>query len=193
MAKTQRKYKNVLEMIRKADIEEEVRDETIESLNSRRIVSRLMSLRACAGLSQKDIAEQMECSQATISKLENSVDDDLKIGEIKRYAEIVGGEFSSNVLPNSLKPVDRVKCLAFGIKHQMEEMAQLAHRDETIAEGVSKFFFEVFANVSRMFGAAVNSLPNKSDGSPYIKFEATFEVDDESEELKDTEDEVALH
>jgi len=61
-------------------------------LASRTIVKELMVLRATQGLSQKDIALKLGCTQGRISKLESLTDAHLRIGDLSNYADALGLE-----------------------------------------------------------------------------------------------------
>ncbi|MBR1871518.1 MAG: helix-turn-helix transcriptional regulator [Kiritimatiellae bacterium] len=45
-------------------------------------------------LSQKDVAQKMGVSVSTISRMEDSADVDLRIGDLMRYASILGFKIS---------------------------------------------------------------------------------------------------
>lgn len=47
---------------------------------------------ATQGLSQKDVALKLGCTQSRISKLESMTDADLRIGDLSKYAEVLGLE-----------------------------------------------------------------------------------------------------
>lgn len=53
-------------------------------------IDRLVIERVRAGLNQAELARRMGCSQSYISKLEDSKDADLKLGEIERYCAALG-------------------------------------------------------------------------------------------------------
>lgn len=53
-------------------------------------IDRLVIERVRAGLNQAELARRMGCSQSYISKLEDSKDADLKLGEIERYCSALG-------------------------------------------------------------------------------------------------------
>ena len=59
--------------------------------NGTKIVDWLVQERNRAGLTQAELARRMGCSQSKVSKLEDSRDEDLRLGEIGRYWEGVRG------------------------------------------------------------------------------------------------------
>jgi transcriptional regulator with XRE-family HTH domain len=50
----------------------------------------LILARVAAGLTQSQLAARLKCSQSRISKLEDSRDVDLTLGDIQDYAGVVG-------------------------------------------------------------------------------------------------------
>lgn len=154
------RYTNVADIFRDPGMDPEVREEVLKTLESRQAVSQLTAMRMRAGLSQSQVAKQMECSQGKISKFEHSKDDDLTLGKIKAYAEAVQCDFATTVTPKDIEPVDHVKLHAFAIHRHMKDMAKLAHRDEDVAKKVAEFFGEVFFNMSRLINDASEELPH---------------------------------
>ena len=55
-----------------------------------RFVSALADRRVRSGLTQKDIAARMNVSDSTISRLEDSCDADVRLGDLISYANAVG-------------------------------------------------------------------------------------------------------
>lgn len=54
------------------------------------MIDTLIELRIFSGLSQKDIAKKMHCSQSRISKLENTKSKDVRLGDLQDYIEALG-------------------------------------------------------------------------------------------------------
>jgi hypothetical protein len=83
-----------------------------------------------------------------------------------------------------MKPVEKVKCHAVTIKKHTDDMAQLARMDESIAEGVASFFFELFANLIWMLGDSAKGLPPRPDGTPRFRLhtEVRFSEEDRKED-----------
>lgn len=75
----------VIKFARQAGLGQELLDKVKKRIAERRLVKSLILYRVEAGLTQGDIAKAMGCTQSRISKLESKTDDDLSIGDIKRY------------------------------------------------------------------------------------------------------------
>lgn len=163
-------HKSVLDMFRSVTDDHELVEAAEEVASRHRIVNKLLAERASLGRSQAEIAGQLGCSQSRVSKMESAGDDDWSLGDLRSYSEAVECDIEIAVVPRNMRPVDRVKCHAFAIKRHMDDMATLAQSDESIAEGVSHFFYEVFVNFAAIIGGAVKALPKRADGSSYCEF-----------------------
>jgi len=163
-------YQNVADMVRDLTGDTELVEATEHALKRQHIIRQLMAARASKDLSQADVGEKVGCSQSRISKLEGSSDDDLKYGELRKYADAVGCELRVGLHPKDLTPADEVKCLALAVSDRLARMADLAQCDEEIAEGVAGFLGEVFLNFSLIVGRAAASLPCCDDGTPRVGF-----------------------
>jgi transcriptional regulator with XRE-family HTH domain len=167
-----KKYHNVSEMLADSAPTEEFRQEFETQVAKRRVIKHLIALRTAKGLSQKDIADQVNCSQSRISKLEHGVDDDIRLGDLRAYARSLGFSTGFVFSDQKMTAVEEVKHHAFCIKRLMDRLAQLAGRDEKIAQAVSAFFGEAFFNLVTMIQDSASKLPLRpDDDSPYIRIE----------------------
>lgn len=169
---TNKTYNSVVEMARDIADDASFAEELEKNLQSRKIARELAVLRASRGLTQTDIARKLGCSQGRISKLENSADVDLKLGELARYASALG--LRIRVVPERMGhgAVDRVKHHVFRMKEELDRLAELAGDDHAMAAGVSVFFGEAFFNLIAILQDSARKLPCKpDDGKPYISFE----------------------
>lgn len=82
-----KQYTSVSEVLGDIAPDKNFRAEFDEHIASRRIIKQLISLRAVQGLSQKDIAKKLACTQGYISKLENGRDSMAKLGDLQSFAE----------------------------------------------------------------------------------------------------------
>jgi len=163
-----KQYTSVSELVRDMAPDPEFRAAFDGRVARRKLVKELLAMRAVRGLSQQDIAQKLDCTQSRISKLENTSDDDIRVGDLRAYAEAVGCELAVCPIPRDMKPVDKVKCHAFAIKTHMDDLARLARSDEKIAEGVGGFFFELCVNFFRLLGDSEKLLPKRPNDLPYF-------------------------
>jgi transcriptional regulator with XRE-family HTH domain len=164
-----KQYENVSDLLRDIVPDEEFRAAFDGLVARRKLIKQLLALRAVKGMSQRDVAAAMNCTQSRVSKLENANDEDVRLGDLRAYAEALGCEFVACAIPRDMKTVEKVKCHAFAIKKHTDDMAQLARTDEAVAEGVAKFFYELFVNLILMLGDSAKRLPLSADGEPLFR------------------------
>jgi transcriptional regulator with XRE-family HTH domain len=160
MFKKSKGYKSVAELVRDVGGDPAFADDFEKHIAERKLVKRLVALRCARGLSQKDIAAKMGCTQGRISKLEASRDEDLRFGDIRGYAKALGLETILG-LEGGPHAVMRVKYYAACIKRQVDRLAGLATNDQAIAEGVSRFFSDAAFNILNILESATKRLPEE--------------------------------
>ncbi len=84
-----RTYRSVDEMLRGHGYRR-VADAVRQLSAKTRLIDQLILARVAAGLTQAQLAAKLRCSQSRISKIEDSQDADLCLGDIQAYARIVG-------------------------------------------------------------------------------------------------------
>ncbi len=84
-----RTYRSVDEMLRGHGYRR-VADAVRQLSAKTRLIDQLILARVAAGLTQAQLAAKLRCSQSRISKIEDSQDADLSLGDIQAYARIVG-------------------------------------------------------------------------------------------------------
>jgi ribosome-binding protein aMBF1 (putative translation factor) len=84
-----RTYRSVDEMLRGHGYRR-VADAVRQLSAKTRLIDQLILARVAAGLTQAQLAAKLRCSQSRISKIEDSQDADLSLGDIHAYARIVG-------------------------------------------------------------------------------------------------------
>ncbi len=84
-----RTYRSVEEMLRGHGYRRVA--EAVRQLSAKtRLIDQLIVARVAAGLTQSQMAAKLRCSQSRISKIEDSQDADLSLGDIQAYARTVG-------------------------------------------------------------------------------------------------------
>ena len=102
-------YRSIPELVRDISGSSSFADGFESRLAERKIVKDLMVLRATQGLSQKDVALKFGCTQSRISKLESMTDSDLRIGDLSKYAEVLGLELRITFESTNRSPAAPVK------------------------------------------------------------------------------------
>jgi transcriptional regulator with XRE-family HTH domain len=167
-------YANVSDLVQEMAPDSEFRAAFEERRAARQLIKQLLTLRAASGLSQQDIAGRIDCTQSRVSKLENSRDDDIRLGDLRAYARAIGCELVVGAMPH-LSPVDKVKGHLSAIKKHTDDLAELARSDDKIAQGVAHFFFDLVFDFSRLVGDSAKLLPKNPNDLPYFDF--SFQVD----------------
>lgn len=151
-------YRNVVEMVRDVGGAPEFADDLETHVSERRLVRRLFALRSARGLSQREVAKKMGCTQSRVSKFEASRDEDLSLGDIRAYAKAL--ELTTVLgLEGGPSAVARVKFHHACIRKEVESLADLDLKDVMIAEGVSRFFGEAALNLLKTLEDATKKLP----------------------------------
>ncbi len=84
-----RTYRSVEEMLRGHGYRRVA--EAVRQLSAKtKLIDQLSVARVAAGLTQSQMAAKLRCSQSRISKIEDSQDADLSLGDIQAYARTVG-------------------------------------------------------------------------------------------------------
>ena len=143
---TGRRFKSVDEMIAAQNLPAVVREGVKDLTDSTRVVDELCLMRTRAGLTQGQLAQRMGCTQSKISKLEDSSDRNLTVGEICDYAKATGSQFSLSFgkRPNH---VQAVKVHAAGIRQHLKSRADLAEKHDELEGHIQAFFGEAFFNL----------------------------------------------
>ena len=129
-------------------------DESIlQDMEKHRSATRLVALleneRVRKKMTQKDIAERMGVSVSTISRLEDTPDDDLKLGDMKAYMEALGMNMSMMICEETVPSSVRVKHCVFEIQRLLKKLTEYAknsHGDKELCDAISRFQGEVLFN-----------------------------------------------
>lgn len=144
------KYNSVTEMSRSLT-DEKFSKKVAEDIEQKKVAKLLFTLRCNAKLSQKEMADKIGCSQARISKLEKCDNDNIRIGDLKDYANALNLELNIGYSPQGRTAVDSIKYHAFKIREKVNYLESLAQKDQQISDGVANFFGEALNNIVNMF------------------------------------------
>jgi transcriptional regulator with XRE-family HTH domain len=113
------------------------------------LVTMLIGMRVAKGMTQTDVARKMGVHPSTVSKLEASADDWLRIAEVVRYARALGMGASLSFEDPALPAAERIKDAVFEIHRRLNDLAALAKsvgEDKAITDKISQFYGEVLFN-----------------------------------------------
>jgi transcriptional regulator with XRE-family HTH domain len=147
-------------------LDSEVSSNVREIEKTTRVSRKLQLLRMKKGLSQKEVASRIGCTQGRISKIEHKFDDDLTLGELKSYLQAVQAGMGITIGPKltlaesinkNIKELDsdlqKLKC----VKHGGDDALSKAI-DDYLATSHKKLLSLVLKGMSEM-----QVLPEKSD------------------------------
>lgn len=124
-------------------------DEVTRHERAIRFVSALVDCRISKSLTQKDVASRMGVSASTVSRLEDSLDADVRFGDFISYANSVGVNVSVLMEDSSIPLAARIKNCVLQISCCLDHLTKLAansHGDQSIIDGINRFRGEVLYN-----------------------------------------------
>lgn len=155
------KYKSVLEMIRNISSDESYKELASNQIKDRKLAKLLFYLRCNHGLSQKELAAKIGCTQSRISKIEHALDKHLTIQDLLDYAKALNIQLEIGYRHPSIKIVDLIKYHAFKIKAHLNELNALAKDDTALSQSIKKFHLEAFLNIGKIIGDSLSQLDFK--------------------------------
>lgn len=162
MAK-KRQYASVSDLLRDVAPDDEFASEVDARIARRQVIKHLLALRAAKGLSQKDVAERLGCTQSRVSKLENASDNDVRLGDLFAYCDALGLHCGLVLSRRHPTAVDQIKYHAFNIRHILEDLVNLVGQDELMSTGVAKLHLETLVNLVKLVAESAEKLPNNPE------------------------------
>jgi|GEM_PF-6698373 len=158
---TDTKYNSVSELLQDISDDPNLADDVKKASASRELIKHLISHRVKAEMSQKQLSEKMDCTQSRISKLEQSNDAEIRLGDIEDYLGAMGLQIRVSIAPKSFKAVDEIKYCANRIRDLLTRLVKLANEDDpNLSDGIARFAcFEVPMNTLKFIFEAVKHLP----------------------------------
>jgi len=144
----EKQYKSVSDMLGDVSNDRKFNESVEREIETRQIAKNLFAMRCKAGLNQAEIAKRMRCTQGKISKMENSPDSDISIGDLVKYCSALNMNLEIGFFDGRMRIVDKVKFHYFRLKGLLDTMIESAKGDETIERGVEKFTREAFVNIN---------------------------------------------
>ena len=152
-------------------------DATIEQEVARhrqvtQLTTALEDFRVRKGLRQKDIAEKMGVSNSTVSRIEDSCDADLRLGDLTNYAAALGLNLSIFFEEPNLPAAEQIKHCVFKISELLEHLTELAKEcddDQAIVDGIMRFRGEVLFNFMERYVQSELDCPYVVTSQPPMK------------------------
>lgn len=158
---TEKKYDSIAAMLSDVSDDPQLIADVQKTASERELIKHMIAHRVKSDMSQKDLATRMKCTQSRISKMEQSDDADLRLGELEEYLGALNLRCRMMIAPNSMKAVDEIKFHAFRIRELLTNLVNLVSDDEAnVSDGIAKFAcFEVPLNLLKLVSDAVQHLP----------------------------------
>ena len=156
------RYTSVAEMAAGLLEDSTVQGEVNAHVAARRLVNRLVCERARRGLSQGEVAARMGVSVSKVSRLEDVQDDDLRLGDLRKYVQALGMNVSMLLSDDKLPAADRIKHCVFQIEDLLKQLTELARQyndDKSIVDGILRFRGEVLFNFVMKYEQSGLDLP----------------------------------
>lgn len=145
-------------MIKDMSADSDFANTVSKEIENKRMGKFLFAQRCKHSLTQKQLAEKIGCSQGRVSKIENSYDRDISIGDLLDYAKALDLQLEMGYRHHSARIVDLIKYHAFKIKHYLNQLAIMSQNDEEMEKGVAKFHLEAKHNIDRFIATSLSKL-----------------------------------
>jgi transcriptional regulator with XRE-family HTH domain len=154
-----------------------VKDAIQEETGKTQLLSTLVQMRMQKNVSQKRLAELMQCTPSKISRLELSTDAALKLSDIKEYVRALNIGMSIVFEDNDLPVADQIRQHVFTIHEKLESLVRIAKEvegDMEIVSKINKFYGEVLFNFLSKFVSSHSKLrmvvePGKNGDDAEVK------------------------
>jgi transcriptional regulator with XRE-family HTH domain len=155
---TGKRYRTVSEMLEDTGTSQEVLD-SVEEVESQELVPILTGMRVAKGLTQKQLAELMGCTQGRISKLEQSRDLDLRISDVVDYVSAVKDAVWFTIGPKTL--AEHIKLHVSALRQSLEELVALSGDDPAINQAINRFLDDILVETGQRLESAKEAIAEK--------------------------------
>jgi len=155
--------------------------EVEENIKENQLSKHLFIMRCKAGVSQKEMAKRLNCTQGKISKIEHTCDANMKIKDLMAYSKALESHIIFSFVDNKMNITDKIKFHAFIIKGYLDQLAAMAHKDKELYKGVYKFFQGALFNLTNIVKTSAKKLPQHTETETQI-FEVASPVEEVNHE-----------
>jgi transcriptional regulator with XRE-family HTH domain len=167
-----RTYASVEDLMKGEGVSAEVQQTYAQLVRDTCVTDGLTRLRRAAKLTQAEIAQRLGVTQAAVSKIESGRDETLTVAIIRAYAEASKRPIVIHFGPR-VSHVEAVKQHAAGLRHHLDALAALAHKDEAMAKDIERFFQEASHGIDQVISCCRERLPR----SPKVEVVMQTQVD----------------
>ena len=149
-------HHSVKEMLEDIGVDRDVID-TVEDVHRQKVTNALAKIRLSRGLTQKEMAALIKCTQGRISKLETGRDAELRLKDLSDYAEAARVSLSVTIGPQNC--AEAIKHHIFTVKQHIDELVALDNgKDSELSQGIRRFLDQVLWNVAKLIGSSKQAL-----------------------------------
>lgn len=156
-----RAYASVEDFMKGEGIAESIQAAYAQLVRDTRVTDGLARLRRTSRLTQEEIARRLGVTQAAVSKIESGRDETLTLATIRAYAEASQRPIAIH-FGRPMTHVEAVRQHAAGIRHHLEALAALAHKDEAMAKDIGRFFREATRGLDQVISRCRERLPKSA-------------------------------
>ncbi len=138
------------ELIKQTSKNKKFTEKAIKEIKEKSLSNLLFALRCKKNITQKELAKKMNCSQGKISKLESSKNKDIKFGDLVSFTKALNLELNINFSEGDFNLANKIKFHALQMMKILDEMYNLADKDEELKKGIEHFYNEAFINLTDM-------------------------------------------
>jgi transcriptional regulator with XRE-family HTH domain len=143
-------HHSVKEMLEDIGVDRDVID-TVEEVRRQNVTNTLAKIRLSKGLTQKEMAKLLKCTQGRISKLETGKDADLRLKDLSDYAEAAHVSLSVTIGPRTC--AEAIKHHLLSVKQFIDKLVALDDgNDATITDGIRGFLDRLLWDTAELIG-----------------------------------------
>jgi len=165
---TGKRYRTTSEMLEDTDTPQEIID-SVKEVEAQMVVPLLTGMRVSKGLTQRQLAQAIGCSQGRISKLESGRDEDLRLQDLIDYALAIEGSVWLTIGAPTL--AEHIKLHVRALRQLFEELVDLGGEDHAINEGIDRFLDDLLVDVGRRAESAKEALAERQPPGAKRKLE----------------------
>lgn len=169
-------FSSVTELLKDSGVENELLD-AVQDVRLQQVANALAKMRVAKGLTQKQMATVIGCTQGRISKLETGRDEDLTLKDLLDYARTTGTAFQIAFGPK-MTLADQIKFHVCALRPLLDELLKIAKDgDDGIIAGIKSFLDKMIFDLGSIIGHCMLSLPKtQSSDTPEIEVISATEI-----------------
>jgi transcriptional regulator with XRE-family HTH domain len=158
-----KRYRTTSEMLEDIGASQESID-SVKEVEKQVAVPLLAGLRVSKGLTQKELAQAIGCSQGRISKLETACDEEVRLQDFIDYTRATKQGVWITIGPPTI--AEHIKLHTRALRQLFEELVAVAGEDERIRDGVDRFLDEILVETGRLAESAKAAIAKKEKQKP---------------------------